>query len=117
MIQNHTKSRELSLAKSTRLHHRENAKHFTASFASELAHEHNDPIGWETWLVCGSELAGFLKESEKKRKGKANEAGKKEGSIYSIMLCGCCRRVLDMYGYAPPMYRPARRSSAVELLV
>lgn len=56
-----TRPRELS-AKSTRLHHGENAKHVTASFISELAHKHKNLIGWDTWQVCGSELATFRKE-------------------------------------------------------
>lgn len=50
-----------------RLHHGENSKHVTASFISELAHEHNDLIGWETWQVCGSELAAFQTEKNEKK--------------------------------------------------
>lgn len=59
--------------------------HVSASFISELAHEHNNLIGWEMWQVCGSELAGFQEERMKRKETiKQNKQARKK--VVSILL-------------------------------
>lgn len=72
--------------KPSALHPGENAKHVSASLISELAHEHNDLIGWEIWQVCGSELAVLQKERVKRKETiKQNRQARKK--VVSILLC------------------------------
>lgn len=86
--------RELS-EKFTRLHHGENAKHVAASFISQLAHEHKNLIGSDTWKVYGSEQTTFQKGRMKRQHRKANKASKKD-----CFFLFCYRDVFNMY--APP---------------